>query len=373
MTTTTPTVVEICCGMGGARKAFSDAGFDVIQSIDIDEVICEFHRNFWGDADHLDINFSKPSDIKKADVLTAGFPCQPFSTSGYRTGFDHKQGNVFLSLLKLIDHHGYAVTLLENVQGLLSNDSGRTFKYIIAELSMRYKTVEWITFNLLSLEIPMNRPRVIILAHNEKVELLKGLSEQFYETSTPDLFLDELKIPVTEILQDTTPNQPAGTVIDRHYRHEVKVLKKINFKGDLMEFIFGENIGNFKVYSGRFWGRTGKTIFYTSENQYSHSVGTSMGGAPTFGFDPIHLNKSILSSVSKVANYTTEHSGYFVFRLSPKETLRLFGPRAEVFSNLIEDYKSPLVTKYKMIGNMFSPDQAMKPIECLTSILVPQN
>jgi DNA-cytosine methyltransferase len=353
-----PTVTEICCGIGGTRKAFVDAGFKVIQSIDIDPLACEFHKKFWGDADQIDITKCSYDEILSADVLSAGFPCQPFSTSGYRTGFDHEQGNVFLSLLDLIDRKNYSVVMLENVKGLLSNDDGKTFKRVLIELARRYKTVEWITYNLLSIGVPMNRPRIVILAHNRKEQSLSTLEERFFLKPSMDLFFEESKIPIDNFLHSSTSNQHAGAIIDEKYIGEKKVPLTDRFDGNLMQFLFKKDIGEFKVYSGRFWGRTGKTIFYTSENQYSHSVGTSMGGAPTFGFNPEFLSDTVLSEVNKIANYTTNHSGYFVFRLSPRETLRLFGERSTIFGQLIEDEKMPMVSKYKLIGNMFSPDQA---------------
>jgi DNA-cytosine methyltransferase len=363
-----PTVIELCCGMGGARKAFFDAGFDVIQSIDSDEKVVEFHKLFWGDATHLDINECSLDQIFDADILSAGFPCQPFSTSGYRTGFDHNQGNVFLSILNLIDAKNFNAVFLENVTGLLSNDEGHTFKEIISELSKRYGTVEWLTYNLLSLGIPMNRPRLVIIGHDHPTLLLKEIEREFFVPSNLDLFPEEKEIEVAKFLKDKSPNQPSGVIKNGLYFEEEKSPKTIRFKGDLMNFLFDEKIGEFQIFSGRFWGRTGKTTFYVSTNQFSHSIGTSMGGAPTFGFDPMHLNDKVIDKVKKIANYTTEHSGIFVFRLKPEIALGFFGDRATIFDKTISEIKIPLATKYKLIGNMFAPDQALVAISCLRNI-----
>ena len=359
-TTNDCSVVEICCGMGGARKAFKDAGFNVVQSIDIDETVIKFHQKFWGDGLQVDINNCAIHEVENAKILSAGFPCQPFSTSGYRTGFDHQQGNVFSTLMKLVEKKGYEAVLLENVTGLLSNDNNRTFKLVLAELAQRFKTVEWITFNLRSLGIPMNRSRVVILAHNFKREILSNLREKFYLPTTPNMFPEEQKWSSDKVNNNYNPNQLTGRIINGYYQVENFEYKHVMFEGDLMNFIFGKKIGNFKIKSGRFWGRTGKTIFYTSENQFSHSVGTSMGGAPTFGFDPENLSEEIIERVKSISNYQTEHSGSFVFRTTPEETLKFFGPRAEVFYNALKEFDAPLVAKYKLLGNMFSPDQAFE-------------
>lgn len=361
-------VVEICCGMGGARKAFVDSGFNVIQSIDVDKTVCDFHKEFWGDVEKHDINECDFKKVKSANVLSAGFPCQPFSSSGYRTGFEHQQGNVFTALMQLADEKKFDAIFLENVQGLLSNDKNRTFKLILSQLARRYTRVEWITFNLLSLGIPMNRPRVVIVAHNFGNEVLSELRDKFYEFPSLNLFSESENWIKENFSQRYDINQLTGVITNGEYQVQSYELKKTNFNGNLMNFIFKRNIGEFLIHSGRFWGRTGKTTFYISENQFSHSIGTSMGGAPTFGFAPEHLTDEVLLSVKEVSNYQTEHSGYFVFRTKPEETLKFFGPRAEVFHSALKNFKAPLATKYKLIGNMFAPDQAFMVTDALGSM-----
>ena len=95
-----------------------------------------------------------------------------------------------------------------------------------------------------------------------------------------------------------------------------------------------------------------------------------MGGAPTFGFDPLFATDDVIGEVKKVSNYQTNHSGFFVFRLTPKYALNFFGERAKVFSEALGELEAPLAAKYKLIGNLFAPDQAIVPIKELHQAIV---
>lgn len=64
------------------------------------------------------------------DLLTGGFPCQAFSHAGNRCGFEDARGTLFFELARAIRDAKPRVVLCENVRGLLSHDSGRTFNVI---------------------------------------------------------------------------------------------------------------------------------------------------------------------------------------------------------------------------------------------------
>lgn len=352
-----PTAIEICCGLGGTRKALTDAGFTIKQSIDIDTEVCRFHKRFWGDAINLDITDESFNDIESADVLSAGFPCQPFSTSGYRTGFNHDQGNVFDSLLRLIKQKEFKAVFLENVSGLISNDSGKTFKIILGSLSRIYKTVEWQVINLIELGVPQNRPRLVIVAHNFSGTVLKEVRPSLQA----DLFEKNDSNDFKSDLSSTAKGQMDvfGRISENKLLDTVLIRNDIKAQFNLTSFILGEGFDEkVRVFSGRFWGRTGKTTFYISENPYSHSVGTSMGAAPTFGLIENEIEPTLEARIKQISNWQSRHSGFYVFRLTPRETLKLFGPKAEIFGPSIETFDSSLAIKYKLIGNMFAPDQA---------------
>src|SRR5208283_2573086 len=75
--------------------------------------------------------------LEPVDILTAGFPCQPFSIAGEKRGFKDERGLLFLHIIRIIKEFGPRkpkVLLLENVRNFKSHDKGRTFKRVQAEI-----------------------------------------------------------------------------------------------------------------------------------------------------------------------------------------------------------------------------------------------
>ena len=77
--------------------------------------------------------------IPDHDILTAGFPCQPFSRAGVsarkslgiKHGFDCEiQGTLFFDIIRIAKVKKPTVLLLENVKNLKTHDQGRTFEAI---------------------------------------------------------------------------------------------------------------------------------------------------------------------------------------------------------------------------------------------------
>lgn len=68
--------------------------------------------------------------IPDFDILTAGFPCQPFSQAGYKKGFEDTRGTLFFDIAETIKIKQPQAFFLENVRGLLKHDNGNTFETI---------------------------------------------------------------------------------------------------------------------------------------------------------------------------------------------------------------------------------------------------
>ena len=164
------TVGSFFAGIGGIDIAFKKSGFEVMWANEIDNKACETYK-----ANHnspiicKDIKKLSEKEVKKVDILTAGFPCQAFSVAGYRKGFDDERGNVFFELLRFIDYIKPKVILLENVKNLLSHGKGNTFKSMVKPLEKSGYQLKYHVLNTCEYsQLPQNRERVYIVAFKEK-------------------------------------------------------------------------------------------------------------------------------------------------------------------------------------------------------------
>lgn len=135
--------IDLFCGIGGFRIAFERCGCKCVFSSDWDKFSQKTYEANFGERPHGDIHSIAVADIPKFDILCAGFPCQPFSLAGVskklslgrKHGFDdEKQGNLFFSIVAILDHHRPEAFVLENVKHLVRHDGGRTFDIICRTL-----------------------------------------------------------------------------------------------------------------------------------------------------------------------------------------------------------------------------------------------
>ena len=159
------TAGSLFAGIGGVCRGFKDAGFDVLWANEFDSKANETYRvNFEHYLNSLDIHDLNPSDFKKVDVLTSGFPCQAFSIAGYRHGFNDVRGNLFFETLKFINILQPKAFLLENVKNLISHDKGKTFQIIKeAILDSGYSFMPMVLNSMNYGNVPQTRERVYIV------------------------------------------------------------------------------------------------------------------------------------------------------------------------------------------------------------------
>jgi DNA (cytosine-5)-methyltransferase 1 len=160
--------IDLFSGIGGIRLGFERNGFDCVFSSEIDSECQKTYFLNFGEYPKGDITKINGKKIPNHDVLTAGFPCQPFSISGRQKGFQDVRGTLFFNILKIIKEKQPKVVFLENVKHLKNHDNGRTLKVILDGLQkLGYKT-KWKILNAKDFGTAQNRERIIIIGNKEK-------------------------------------------------------------------------------------------------------------------------------------------------------------------------------------------------------------
>ena len=222
-------------GIGSPEQAIKNLNIkhDVIFACDIDKYARKSYlANHDCNTMYEDITKRDHSEVPKLDLYIAGFPCQAFSIAGQRKGFEDVRGTLFFNVADFIRINQPEVFILENVKGLLSHDSGRTFQTIIDLLSNCGGTVNdqmlldifedglgyHIYYQVLNTKehgIPQNRERVFIVGFRNYREYRFPLKEP-------------LKLKLKDILEDEVDEKYflSDKMIQTLIRHSNSIIEK---------------------------------------------------------------------------------------------------------------------------------------------------
>lgn len=178
----TITFIDLFAGIGGFHLAFHNLGAKCVFVSEWDKPAREtYKKNFEKIEPELfapetidqtftgDITTVLPKSIPDFDIITGGFPCQPFSQAGLKKGFNETRGTLFFDIANIMKEKQPKAFFLENVRGLLTHDGGRTFatiqRVLTEELgySFFYKVVKASDYG-----VPQHRPRLFMVGFKDK-------------------------------------------------------------------------------------------------------------------------------------------------------------------------------------------------------------
>jgi DNA (cytosine-5)-methyltransferase 1 len=169
-------VGSLFAGVGGICQAFRDASCDVIWANENDKNSCKTYKLNYTNTNLIetDIRDLTKDDFESIDILTAGFPCQPFSQAGHGRGFEDERGRLFDDLIRLLKDLKPKAYLLENVKTLATHNEGKSFDYVREELTgAGYSFIPFVLKAHEHTEIPQGRERIYIVG-------FRGESEYFF-------------------------------------------------------------------------------------------------------------------------------------------------------------------------------------------------
>lgn len=175
------TFIDLFAGIGGFHLAFHNTGAKCVFVSEWDEPARKtYQANFEKidpeifDAKNIektfvgDITKVDPADMPDFDIITGGFPCQPFSQAGLKKGFTETRGTLFFDIARIIKEKQPKAFFLENVRGLLTHDNGQTFetvKRVLTEelgYSFYYKVIKASDYG-----VPQHRPRLYMVGFKD--------------------------------------------------------------------------------------------------------------------------------------------------------------------------------------------------------------
>lgn len=156
--------VELFAGIGGFRLAADRLEIETVWANDQCPKAHKVYVDRFGSDAVSNGDVTKALDgIPRHDLLTAGFPCQPFSSAGKKQGIADPRGTLFSVVVDVLRKHQPAFFVLENVKRLLTMERGVHFATILASLAELEYRIEWRLLNAADFGLPQNRQRVFII------------------------------------------------------------------------------------------------------------------------------------------------------------------------------------------------------------------
>jgi len=142
------THVSLCSGILGLDLAAHWAGFHTVAACEIDPDCQKVIRRLlpgvpiFNDVKDVTSESIRLRGIGRPDLITAGFPCQPFSVAGSRAGASDSR-HLWPEIVRIVRDLKPRFFVGENVRGLLSISDGRVFGSILGDLANLGYRVGW--------------------------------------------------------------------------------------------------------------------------------------------------------------------------------------------------------------------------------------
>jgi DNA (cytosine-5)-methyltransferase 1 len=130
------TFVDLFAGVGGFHAALGALGGRCVYAVEKDPDAAAVYERNWRMPALGDIikDTTAHMRVPKHDVLAAGFPCQPFSKSGFQRGMDEARGTLFWNICRILEVRKPSVVLLENVRNIAGPRHRHEWEVIIRSL-----------------------------------------------------------------------------------------------------------------------------------------------------------------------------------------------------------------------------------------------
>lgn len=166
-------------GIGGFDLAAEWMGWENVFHCEISEFPKKILKYYWPNAISYENIYNTDFTIHRGtiDVLSGGFPCQPFSSAGSRKGTEDSR-YLWPEMLRAIREICPKWVVGENVYGLVNWNEGMVFNKVCSDLENEGYEVIPIVLPSASINAPHKRDRIFFIAHSKNGRCGGGDSEE---------------------------------------------------------------------------------------------------------------------------------------------------------------------------------------------------
>lgn len=172
-------------GIGGFDLASEWMGWENKFHCEINPFGQTILKHYWPNAESF-TDITKTDFTKYAnriDILTGGFPCQPYSIAGKRKGKDDER-HLWPEMLRAIREISPRWVVGENVRGLTNWNAGMVFNEVQADPEAAGYEVTPFLLPACAVNAPHRRDRIWFIAHAQREQNIRRRSGGFYTKST---------------------------------------------------------------------------------------------------------------------------------------------------------------------------------------------
>ena len=354
-------LATVFSGIGAIEQAFerTKRPYKIVFACDIDKYAKQSYfanYNVTEDNWYDDVNKINGETYKgKIDLLVGGSPCQSFSMVGKRGGLEDLRGLLVYEFIRIIKESQPKIFIFENVKGLLSHNSGKTWEVLREAFNDLGYSIHARVLNAKDFGIPQNRERLFVVGFKNK-QKFEFPNQMSLEITMKDLLEDVVDtkyfLPEKGVAFVTREDKLSKkfTQIDGDIAVCQRANQQFNWHGD---FVSAEPAPLEKYYLS------------DSVKKYVLSSGTK--GFYSKPETDLDIARPLLSTMAKmhragVDNYITR--GERLRKLTPRECLRLMG-FSDNYKIVVSDTQA-----YKQAGNSIVVDVLINILESIYGVAV---
>jgi DNA (cytosine-5)-methyltransferase 1 len=194
--------LDLFSGIGGFSLGLESTGFfETIGFVEKDKFCQKVLKKHWSNINIEEDIRNVKGEKYQADVVTGGFPCQPFSVAGKRKSTADDR-YLWDEMLRVIRETKPRWVIGENVEGIVNINEGMVLRQVLNDLENEGFKSQCIIIPASGIGAWHQRKRIWIMAYSDSNRHVSEIRRVNGE---------EKRLPVQDREKDSTSRQPIGT------------------------------------------------------------------------------------------------------------------------------------------------------------------